>query len=112
MVVAFTTWKFSEAALLKATPEALIKLLPVITTIVPTGPEAGLKLVIARFGTVTRKLVLLLAVPPDAATTILPVVAPTGTVALMEVAFNTIKEAEAPLKVTPVAQLKPLPEMV
>lgn len=58
------------------------KLLPLIVTVVPMGPDVGLKLVIAGCG--MTKLVLLTAVgplPPSVNTVIGPVVLPEGTAA-------------------------------
>jgi len=81
---------------------APVRLVPVMTTPVPTAPLAGLKPVMAGAGpaTVTLKLLAELAVPLAVVTEILPVVAPFGTVAVTCVALPTAKEAEAPLKET------------
>ena len=57
---------------------------------------------------VTVKLEPLVAVPEAVVTAILPLVAPTGTVAVICEALRTLNEAEAPLKVTPAAPVKPL----
>lgn len=73
------------------------KLLPVIVTDVPTGPDAGLKLKIPG---VTVKGTPLLE-PPPTVTTTLPVVAPFGTDTTMLVALQVLATpAETPLKVT------------
>jgi len=63
---------------LKVTVVAPVKLVPLIVTLLPTGPLAGVKLAIA--GTIV-KLVALVAVPPGAVTLSGPVVAPAGAVA-------------------------------
>lgn len=73
---------------------------PAMVNDVPTGPEVGLKLVMAGCG-VTVKAVLLLATPPTVTITF-PVVAPTGTwaVILTELqAVGAIDPADVPLKV-------------
>ena len=58
---------------------------------------------------VTVKFVELVAVPFGVVTEIGPVVAPEGTVALIRVAFCTVKVAETPLKRTAVAPVKFVP---
>ena len=65
---------------LKATRVAPVKLVPLIVTLVPTGPLAGVKLVIVG-GLISVKLPALVAVPPGVVTLMVPVVAPVGTVA-------------------------------
>ena len=65
---------------LKVTAVAPVKFVPLIVTLVPTGPLVGVKLVIVG-GLNTVKLLALVAVPPDVVTPIGPVVAPAGTVA-------------------------------
>jgi hypothetical protein len=62
-------------------------------------PEAGFKLVMLGAGTVTVKLIPLLATPPTVTTT-LPVVAPAGTGVAMLVALQLTAVAAIPLKVT------------
>jgi hypothetical protein len=52
------------------------------------------------------------ALPAGPVTTIGPVVAPAGTVVVIDEGEATVKLAGAPLKVTPVAPEKPLPEIV
>jgi hypothetical protein len=61
---------------LKVTEVAPVKLPPVIVTSVPARPLAGVKLVIQG---VTVKFVVLVPVPADVVTAIVPVVAPVGT---------------------------------
>ena len=63
---------------LNVTAVAPVKAVPVIVTLVPTGPPAGVKP--AMVGT-TAKFVALTAVPPGVVTLTGPVVAPDGTVA-------------------------------
>ena len=70
-----------------------------IVTVVPMTPEAGFKLVMLGAGTVTVKLIPLLATPPTVTTT-LPVVAPAGTGVTMLVALQLTAVAAIPLKVT------------
>jgi len=65
------------------TAEALLKVVPLITTLVPTGPDPGVKLVIAGG---TRKEAALEAAPAAFVTLIFPVVAPEGTVTVIWVA--------------------------
>ena len=66
--------------LLNATAVVPVKLVPLMVTLVPTGPLAGVKLLIVG-GLITVKLPALLVVPPGVVTLIVPVVAPVGTVA-------------------------------
>ena len=66
---------------LKVTLVAPLRLLPVIVTVVPTGPLVGLKELIVGGPTVTVKALLLPPVPAAVVTLIGPVVAPVGTVA-------------------------------
>ena len=65
---------------LNVTPVAPVKLVPLIVTLVPTGPLVGVKPVIVG-GLITVKLLALVAVPPGVLTLIVPVVALVGTVA-------------------------------
>ena len=65
---------------LKATAVAPVKFVPLIVTLVPTGPLVGVKLVTVGAGT-TVKLLALVAVPPGVVTLTGPLVAPAGTVA-------------------------------
>jgi hypothetical protein len=77
--VAEVTVKLALTAL-NVTAVAPVKFVPLIVTLVPTGPLAGVKLVIAGAG-ITVKLLVLVAVPPGVVTLNGPVVAPAGTVA-------------------------------
>jgi len=65
---------------LKVTAVAAVKLVPLIATLVPTGPLVGAKPVIVG-GLTTVNALLLVAVPPGVATLSGPDVAPAGTVA-------------------------------
>ena len=65
---------------LNCTAVAPLKSVPVMLTLAPTGPIAGVKLVIVG-GLFTMKLLVLVAVPPGVVTLIGPLVAPPGTVA-------------------------------
>ena len=65
---------------LNATAVAPVKFVPVIVTLVPTGPLVGAKLVIVG-GLTTVKGLALLAVPTGVVTLSGPDVAPAGTVA-------------------------------
>src|SRR5205814_2357754 len=96
---------------LNSTAEAPVKLVPLIVTLVPTGPLLGVKLVIVG-GLITVKLAALLAVPPGVVTLIGPLVAPAGTVVVIAVAELTVKLALTLLNSTAVAPLKLVPLMV
>jgi hypothetical protein len=81
-------------------PCVLPKLVPLIVTGVPTGPEVGDRPVMAGIGlVVTAKLAALLARPPTVTIT-LPVVAPAGTGATMLVPLQLVGIATVPLKLT------------
>ena len=90
---------------LNVTFVAAVKWLPVIVTTVPTAPLVGLKdEIVGAGGVVTVKLVELDAVPPPVVTAIGPVVAPFGTVALIDESEPTENVvAFVPLNVTFVA---------
>src|SRR5439155_6515725 len=77
-------------------PCVVPKFEPVMVTDVPTCPEGGERLLILGAGT-TVKLTPLLATPPAAVTTTLPVVAPLGTEAAMLVALQFVTVACVPL---------------
>src|SRR5437016_831208 len=96
---------------LKVTVPVVPKLVPVIVTAVPTGPEVGFRLVMAGADEVTVKLTPLLAIPPTVTTT-LPVVAPLGTDATMLVALQLVVLAVVPFKVTVPVVPKFVPVMV
>src|SRR5205807_2199795 len=91
---------------------APVKPVPVSVTLVPVGPLLGANEEIsgAEF---TRKLVALVPVPAAFVTVIFPLVAPVGTVALICVSEFTVNVVAAvPLKLTPVAPVKPVPVSV
>src|SRR3989442_952849 len=88
-----------------------VKFVPAIVTLVPTGPLVGEKLVIVGGG-MTVKLLARVAVPADVVTLIGPVVAPPGTVAVIDVDEFTVKLALVPLKRTAVAPVKVAPVIV
>src|SRR2546423_556530 len=74
------------------------KFVPEIVTELPSNPELGFKFVMAGVG-MTVKATPLLATP-FAVTTMLPVVAPDGTVTTMLVALQLVAVAAIPLKAT------------
>jgi hypothetical protein len=90
--------KVTLLAFVKVAPE---KFVPVKVTTVPTGPATGVKPVKVGGG-MTVKCVALVAVPPGVLTTIGPVVAPAGTVAVASVSLTTVAVATTPLKLTTV----------
>ena len=71
----------AAAVPLNVTAVAPVKFVPLIVTLVPTGPLVGAKLVIVGALAPTVKLLALVAVPPGVVTVSGPVVAPAGTVA-------------------------------
>jgi len=96
---------------LNVTAEAPVKLVPLIVTLVPTGPLAGAKLAIVG-GLTTVNALLLVAVPPGVVTRSSPVVAPAGTVAWIAVAELTVNVALTPLNATAEAPVKFVPLIV
>jgi len=96
---------------LNSTALAPVKLVPLIVTLVPTGPLLGVKLEIVG-GLMTVKLPELLAVPSAVVTLIGPLVAPAGTVAVIAVAEFTAKLALVPLNSTALAPVKLVPLIV
>src|SRR5438046_2660309 len=96
---------------LNSTALAPVKLVPLMVTLVPTGPLRGVKLEIVG-GLMTVKLAALLAVPSEVVTLIGPLVAPAGTVAVIAVAEFTVKLALVPLNSTAEAPVKLVPLMV
>src|SRR5438132_12094604 len=93
------------------TDVAPVKVAPVIVTLVPTGPLVGEKLVIVGGG-MTVKLLAPVAVPADVVTLIGPVVAPSGTVAVIDVDEFSLQLALALLMVTDVTPVKFVPVIV
>jgi hypothetical protein len=96
---------------LNSTALAPVKLVPLIVTLVPTGPLVGVKLEIVG-GFTTVKLLALLAVPAEVVTLIGPLGAPAGTVAVIAVAEFTVKLALVPLNRTAEAPVKFVPLML
>lgn len=111
--VSETTETVVAATRLNVTWLAPVKCVPVIETVVPIGPLVGVndEIVGAAGGVVvTVKAVVLVPVPPLVVTAIGPLVAPPGTVALIEASEATENVAAVvPLKVTLVAPVKPEP---
>jgi hypothetical protein len=96
---------------LNRTALAPLKLVPLIVTVVPAPPLVGEKLLIVG-GRMTVKLLALVAVPPEVVTLMGPVVAPLGTVAVIEVDELTVKLALVPLNRTAVAPVNFVPLIV
>src|SRR5438093_3212745 len=96
---------------LNRTAVAPVKLVPLIVTLVPTGPLVGVKLEMVG-GFTTVKLPALLAVPPAVVTLIGPVVAPAGTVAVIAVAEFTVNRRAVPMNRTALAPVKLVPLIV
>src|SRR5689334_3622795 len=109
--VSETTLKRTAGVPLNSTAVVPVKPVPVMVTVVPTGPLSGVKLVMVGAG-ITVKLELLVAVPPGALTLIGPVVAVAGTVAEIEVSEMTVNVALTPLNLTAVAPVKFVPVIV
>jgi hypothetical protein len=80
IAVADVTEKLVALTPLNRTAVAPVRFVPLIVTVAPTVPLAGVKLVIVGAG-MTVKLAALVAVPPGVVTLSVPVVAPAGTVA-------------------------------
>jgi hypothetical protein len=91
-----------------------LKFVPVILTDVPTGPKVGVNEVIVGAGTTAKSvaLVAVVVVLKVFVTLILPVVAPVGTVAVIDVAEFSVKVAFVLLNLTAVVQPKFVPVMV
>jgi hypothetical protein len=108
--VAELTSKLVAAVRLNVTPVAPVRFVPVMTTVVPTGPLIGTNDVIVGAVERTVKFEGLAAVPPGVVTPIGPVVAPVGTTAVICVAELTVKlVAAVPLNVTSVAPVRFVP---
>ena len=108
--VADATLKLALAPL-NFTDATAVKLVPVIVTLLPTDSLVGEKPVMVGAGMMV-KLDELVAVPPGVVTLIEPLVAPAGTVALIDVADTTLKMALVSLNFTAVAPMKFVPVMV
>src|SRR5256885_17097694 len=81
ITVVDVTVKVAALVPLKLTAVRLVKLVPLMVTVAPTGPLAGVKPVIVGPLAETVKLLVLVAVPPDGVTLNGPVVASAATVA-------------------------------
>jgi hypothetical protein len=94
----------------------VLKFVPVMVTVVPTGPEVGVKDVMVGIApVVTVKFVALVAVFPATVTVMVPVVAPAGTVVVMDVAVLAVTTDVVPLNLTVLlvsVELKFVPVMV
>jgi len=110
MVVAFTRIKIA-VMLLHFTEKTLVKLVPVMVITVYSAPLVGVNAVMVGGG-ITVKTPLLVAVPPGVVSTIFPLFAPAGTMAVMVVAFTTVNVAAAPLNCTAEAFAKFVPVSV
>ena len=110
-----TTVKLVALTPAKRTAVAPWKSVPLIVTVVPGGPEVGVKdVIVGGLEVVTMKLVEELTDPSPGTVTVMgPVVAPEGTVAVITVpAWLTVKFAETPLNSTRFAPVKFVPLMV
>src|SRR6266550_1155729 len=103
-----------EATLLNFTVVVPVKPLPEMVTELPTAPEAGLKLVI--FGRTLNTSVLTVGgLAPQLDTVMRPVVAPTGTTAVICTDESTVKTVVLTVSnrtLDTQAESNPLPEMV
>lgn len=105
------TVKVAETPL-NFTDEAPVKPVPLIVTVVPTGPLFGENDEIVGGVGVTVKLLALVAVPPGVVTVMAPVEAPEGTVAVIWVLEFTVKVALVPANLTLDAPVKFVPVIV
>ena len=108
MEVAEARVTVAAATPLKVTLVAPVRFVPVMTTLVPMIPEAGVKLVTVGAG-ITVKEAVLAVVPSPLVTLIFPLVAPAGTVALSCVSETMVNAAATPLNVTAVAPVNAEP---
>lgn len=110
-----TTVNAAETPPPNATLVAPVRLLPLIVTVVPTGPELGEidEIDGAEVAVLTVNDDELVPVPAAVVTAIGPEVAPAGTVAVTVESLLTVNAlAAVPLNVTPVAPMKPEPLIV
>lgn len=90
-----------------------LKFVPVITTVLPTGPKVGVnEVIVGRGAAFTVKLVALIPVPLEVVTLIGPLVAPVGTVVTICVAVLEVIVAVTPLNFTEVAPERFVPVIV
>jgi hypothetical protein len=98
---------------LNLTEVAPTKATPVILTEAPTWPEVGWKELTTGTGALTVKAPGLVPLPAGVTTETGPVLAPTGTMAVMEVSPETAKTlAGVSLNLTEVAPVNPVPVRV
>ena len=93
------------------------KFVPVMTTLDPTAPVLGANdVIVGTPAAATMKFVVLTVLPDGASTAIVPLVAPAGTVVVMDVLVATVNVGWfVPLNLTAVALpllLNPMPVMV
>jgi hypothetical protein len=75
-----------------------LKFVPMMITVVPTAPDVGVNdVMVGKVLDVTVKLVELVAVFPPTVTVIVPVVAPVGTVVVIEVEELAVTTVVVPL---------------
>ena len=108
--MALTNAKVADVPL-NRTDVTPVKLDPKIATDVPTGPLFGDRLVILG-PPVTVNVPLLVTVPAEVVTEILPVVALVGTVVLIRVELATVNVAPVPLNRTALTLVNPVPLIV
>jgi len=94
----------------KKTALAPVKFVPVIVTLVPTRPLAGVKEVMA--GVTVKRVVVFKGPLPGVVTVMGPVVAPAGTVVVIVPEGLTVKVDATPLNETAVAPVKLVPVIV
>src|SRR5436190_23954432 len=104
------TTGFAAGTPLNATRLTLMKLAPLIVTVAPIAPAAGLKPLMTGVA-VTVNTAALWSVPAGVLTRILPVVAPVGTVAVIRTADSTTNTEGELLKLTLVAPVRLTPVM-
>jgi hypothetical protein len=105
--VSLTTVKVAEVVP-NFTAVVPVKWLPETFTTVLTGPNVGEKELMTGFW-MTVNVPVLVATPPGFVTAMWPFVAPVGTVAVIDVAELTLKDADVPLNVTAVVPPKLVP---
>ena len=99
---------------LRVTEVVPVKFVPVMVTVVPTGPLVGKKpeIVGAGAAVVTVNVPALVAVPPGVVTLHFPLDAPAGTLVVIFVAELTVNDALVVPSLTAVAPLKFVPLIV
>lgn len=110
--VSLETIKLEAAVPLNVTAVAPVNAVPVIVTLVPTGPVAGVKLRRVGAGT-TVKTPVLVADPTGVVTLMYPLVVPAAITAVTWVSFTTLTPVAAvPFTLTLEVPVRPLPLMV